>query len=89
MLETTAAVKLEQAGDGFAITHSDLTLKAEVPGISQEQFDALAAGAKGELPGVEAAQRRDHAQPYAGLRILCGNPHPGNGNPLAASTAVE
>jgi osmotically inducible protein OsmC len=49
-LETTAAVKLEQAGDGFAITHSDLTLKAEVPGISQEQFDALAAGAKANCP---------------------------------------
>lgn len=49
-LETTAAVKLEQDGDGFTITHSDLTLKAEVPGISQEQFDALAAGAKANCP---------------------------------------
>ena len=49
-LETTAAVKLEQQGDGFAITRSDLTLKAEVPGISPEQFDELAAGAKANCP---------------------------------------
>jgi len=49
-LETTAAVKLEQQGDGFAITRSDLTLRAEVPGISQDQFDALAAGAKANCP---------------------------------------
>ena len=49
-LETTAAVKLEQQGDGFAITRSDLTLRAEVPGISEDQFDALAAGAKANCP---------------------------------------
>ena len=49
-LETTAAVKLEQQGDGFTITRSDLTLKAEVPGISPEQFDELAAGAKANCP---------------------------------------
>ena len=49
-LETTAAVKLEQQGDGFAITHSDLTLKAEVPGISPQQFEELAAGAKANCP---------------------------------------
>jgi osmotically inducible protein OsmC len=50
ILETTAAIKLEQQGDGFAITRSDLTLKAEVPGISPEQFDELAAGAKANCP---------------------------------------
>lgn len=49
-LETTAAVKLEQQGDGFAVTRSDLTLKAEVPGISPAQFDELAAGAKANCP---------------------------------------
>ena len=49
-LETTAAVKLEQQGDGFAVTRSDLTLKAEVPSISPEQFDELAAGAKANCP---------------------------------------
>ena len=49
-LETTAAVKLEQQGDGFAVTRSDLTLKAQVPGISPEQFEELAAGAKANCP---------------------------------------
>lgn len=49
-LETTAAVKLEQQSDGFAVTRSDLTLKAEVPGISPDQFDELAAGAKANCP---------------------------------------
>ncbi len=49
-LETTAAVKLEQDGDGFSITRSDLKLRAEVPGISQEQFEALAKGAEANCP---------------------------------------
>lgn len=49
-LETTAAVKLEQDGDGFRITRSDLTLRAEVPGIGREQFEALAKGAERNCP---------------------------------------
>lgn len=49
-LETEARVKLEQDGDGFTITRSDLVLKAEIPGIARDQFDALAAGAKANCP---------------------------------------
>ena len=49
-LETTAAVKLEQDGDGFRITRSDLKLRAEVPGIGREQFAALAQGAEQNCP---------------------------------------
>jgi osmotically inducible protein OsmC len=49
-LETTAAVKLEQDGDGFTITNSDLTLKASVPGINEAQFEALAKGAEANCP---------------------------------------
>jgi osmotically inducible protein OsmC len=49
-IETSAAVKLEQDGDGFTITRSDLTLKASVPGLAQEQFEALAAGAHANCP---------------------------------------
>jgi osmotically inducible protein OsmC len=49
-LETKAAVKLEQVDGGFAITRSDLTLTANVPGISHEQFEALAQGAKENCP---------------------------------------
>jgi osmotically inducible protein OsmC len=49
-LETSAAVKLEQADGGFKITHSDLTLTASVPGISQDQFAEIAADAKANCP---------------------------------------
>ncbi|MDF7776934.1 OsmC family protein [Sphingomonas sp. AOB5] len=50
-LETSAAVKLEQDGEGgFVITRSDLTLKASVPGLSQDQFQALAEGAHANCP---------------------------------------
>lgn len=50
-LETKAAVKLEQNGEGgFTITRSDLTLTATVPGISAEQFEALARGAEQNCP---------------------------------------
>lgn len=50
-LETTAAVKLDSDGEGgFAITRSDLTLKARIPGIAEEQFEALAKGAEANCP---------------------------------------
>ncbi len=49
-LETRAAVKLEKEGDGFAITRSDLTLDAEVPGIDKDQFETLAREAKANCP---------------------------------------
>lgn len=49
-LETTARVKLEQEGEGFRITRSDLVLTANVPGISQEDLRALAEGAKANCP---------------------------------------
>jgi osmotically inducible protein OsmC len=49
-LDTKAAVKIEQADGGFAITRSDLTLTASVPGISAGQFDEIAADAKANCP---------------------------------------
>lgn len=50
-IDTEAAVKLEQDGEGgFVITRSDLTLIAKIPGISQEQFQALAEGAHANCP---------------------------------------
>src|ERR1700754_1451212 len=50
-LETTAAVKLDSDGEGgFSITRSDLTLKADIPGIAEEQFEALAKGAEANCP---------------------------------------
>jgi osmotically inducible protein OsmC len=49
-LETGAAVTIEQDGGGFTITKSALTLKASVPGIAPEQFEALAKGAEKNCP---------------------------------------
>ncbi|MBA16750.1 MAG: OsmC family peroxiredoxin [Sphingomonas sp.] len=49
-LETAAAVTLEKDGDGFTVTRSDLTLKASVPGIEPERFDAIAQEAKANCP---------------------------------------
>ena len=49
-LETTAVVTLEKIGDGFAVTHSDLTLQARVPGIEREAFGQLAEKAKSGCP---------------------------------------
>ncbi|WP_343518327.1 OsmC family protein [Sphingomonas sp.] len=49
-LETKAAVKLEQKDGGFAITRSDLTLTASVPGIDPAEFEKLAKEAEANCP---------------------------------------
>ena len=49
-LETKAAVTLEQDGDGFTITRSDLTLTGSVPGIDVEEFRRIAEDAKANCP---------------------------------------
>lgn len=49
-LDTKAAVTLDKDGDGFTITKSALTLTASIPGISQEEFDKITAGAKAGCP---------------------------------------
>jgi osmotically inducible protein OsmC len=49
-LDTSAKVTLDKDGDGFSITRSALTLKARVPGISQDQFDQIAQEAKAGCP---------------------------------------
>lgn len=49
-LETTARVKLEQDGEGFRVSRSDLVLSADVPGISEEDLRSLAEGAKANCP---------------------------------------
>ncbi|MDB5512620.1 MAG: OsmC family peroxiredoxin [Enterovirga sp.] len=49
-LSTEAAVTLVQDGPGFKISKSALTLKAQVPGIDQGQFDELAKAAKEGCP---------------------------------------
>jgi lipoyl-dependent peroxiredoxin len=49
-LETSAAVKLDKEGDGFRISRSDLRLVANVPGIDEARFAAIAADAKANCP---------------------------------------
>lgn len=49
-LDTQAAVTVTPEGDGFTITKSALTLTAAVPGLSREDFDAIAAKAKAGCP---------------------------------------
>lgn len=49
-LETTARVKLEQDGEGFTVTRSDLTLTADVPNLSEERVRALAEEAEENCP---------------------------------------
>ncbi len=49
-LETKAAIKLEQKDGGFAITRSDLTLTASVPGIDPGEFERLAKEAETNCP---------------------------------------
>ncbi|MDB5737118.1 MAG: OsmC family peroxiredoxin [Sphingomonas bacterium] len=49
-LDTKAAVTLDKDGDGFSITKSALSLTATIPGISDEEFQKIAAGAKAGCP---------------------------------------
>jgi osmotically inducible protein OsmC len=49
-LETKAKVTLEQEGDGFRVSRSDLSLEARVPGIEEARFAEIAQGAKANCP---------------------------------------
>ena len=49
-LETTARVKLEQDGDGFKVSRSDLDLTASVPEVDDQKLRALADEAKAICP---------------------------------------
>jgi osmotically inducible protein OsmC len=49
-LETTARVKLEQDGDGFTVTRSDLALTADVPDLDEQRLRTLAAEAEKNCP---------------------------------------
>ena len=49
-LATTATVTLDKVEGGFAITAVHLQLVAQIPGASQEAFDAAAQDAKANCP---------------------------------------
>ncbi|WP_353234934.1 OsmC family peroxiredoxin [Diaphorobacter ruginosibacter] len=49
-VDTTAKVRLAMDGAGFKIDRIALTLNAKVPGLSEEQFQKIAAEAKAGCP---------------------------------------
>ena len=49
-ITTEAAVSLDRDGEGFSITRSALTLRAKIPGISDEDFRRIAADAEKNCP---------------------------------------
>src|SRR5262245_26172279 len=49
-LETACEITLEQKDGGFAITKSHLTLRAKIPGATQESFDKAAQAAQAGCP---------------------------------------
>ena len=49
-LETKATITLEKQGDGFAVTKSHLNLSADIPKISQADFEECATKAKENCP---------------------------------------
>jgi osmotically inducible protein OsmC len=49
-LKTDAAVTINKEGNGFKITKSALTLRAKIDGISQADFERIAADAKANCP---------------------------------------
>lgn len=49
-LETTAKVSLDKDGEGFKVSRSALTLRASVPGITEEEFGKIADDAKANCP---------------------------------------
>jgi len=53
-IRTTAKVTIEQVGDGFAITKSELQTQAEVQGIDDAAFQKFAEAAKQGCPVSKA-----------------------------------
>src|SRR6266436_6998552 len=53
-LDTVAKVSFEKAGDNFQITRIELETAADVPGVDETTFQALAADAKKNCPVSKA-----------------------------------
>ncbi|UYL09259.1 OsmC family protein [Bdellovibrio sp. SKB1291214] len=49
-LNVNAAVSIEKNGSDWVITHSNLSLRAKIPGIDQTQFKTIAEEAKSNCP---------------------------------------
>jgi len=53
-IETSAAVHLEKVEAGFAITRIELTTRAKVPGITNDEFQKIAEATKAGCPVSKA-----------------------------------
>ena len=53
-IKTSAEVKLEKQGEGFAITGIALTTQANVPGLDDAKFQGIAAETKKQCPVSKA-----------------------------------
>jgi osmotically inducible protein OsmC len=53
-IKTTSHVTFDKVGEGFAVTGIKLAVEAEIPGISEAEFMALATKAKDECPVSKA-----------------------------------
>jgi lipoyl-dependent peroxiredoxin len=53
-IHTKADVHIDKVGEGFAITHIDLAMEAEIPGLSQADFQKYANDAKVDCPVSKA-----------------------------------
>jgi osmotically inducible protein OsmC len=49
-LDVDVRVTLDKVGEGFGITKSEVTVKGDVPGLDQEQFEKLANEAEQACP---------------------------------------
>jgi lipoyl-dependent peroxiredoxin len=49
-LHTTAKVRLDKVGEGFSITRIDLEIEADIPNISNDDFQKFALEAKQNCP---------------------------------------
>ncbi|GBQ96717.1 osmotically inducible protein OsmC [Gluconacetobacter liquefaciens] len=49
-LDAKSVISLEKQADGFAVTAAHLTLTATIPGVTEDQFQELAAKAKAGCP---------------------------------------
>src|SRR5947207_7724157 len=58
-IATDASVKLDKVGEGFGITHIQLTTVASVPGIDEAQFREIANSAKENCPVSKALKAVD------------------------------
>ena len=71
-LETEARVKLEQEGDGFTISRSDLRLRASVPGIEEAELRRLTEDAKAHCPVSKALLGNVEIEVDARLEVEVG-----------------